>query len=70
MSRRRIAEGNIERSESWKSNVKSKLFGIVGPKESREYSREERFEDIVLVTRRELLVQGGDVSYAGCDDNL
>lgn len=35
--------------------MKSNPFGIVGPKESREYTSEVRFEDIV--TRRELLVK-------------
>jgi hypothetical protein len=34
--------------------VKSNPFGIVGPKESREYISEVRFEDIV---RRELLAK-------------
>jgi hypothetical protein len=52
-TRRNTAEGKIERIESSKSPVKSKPDGSPGPKESKEYAREERFEDIA--TRRELL---------------
>jgi hypothetical protein len=37
--------------------VKSNPFGIVGPKESKEYSSEVRFGDIVTSTQRALLVK-------------
>ncbi len=66
--RRSIAEGNIDRIESWKSKVKSNPFGMVGPKESIEYSSEVRFEDIV--TRRELLVKRKLVFHERYDDRF
>ena len=56
MIKRRRAEGNIDRIESWKSKVKSNSFGIVGPKESVECLNEVRFEDMWL---EEVLVKMG-----------
>jgi hypothetical protein len=36
MIKRSIAEGRIDRIESWKSKVNSNRLGIEGPKESLE----------------------------------
>jgi hypothetical protein len=70
MTKRSIAEGSIDRSESWKSKVKSNPFGIVGPKEFKEYSGEVRLEDIVTPTREELLVKKEIVPHERYQDKL